>query len=269
MSTAFYQEPSASIPVYASCDILVVGGGAAGHAAALAAARAGAKNIILMERYGYMGGDATGGYVIMVPNLSWYDKAFVRGIQEEWFTRLEHIPGAVTGPSLKEIGGHDPAKLYRWSSFLDCTSRSDYEGAKEKCLVRAVHYEPNELKIAMDQMIYEERDAIQVCYHSWVTKPIVENDVVKGIIFESKEGRKAILAKVVIDATGDGDIYSKSGAPYASLADGTCRSSTTALGCGLGRLSRVAKGSSRGGRCFCNRPFQDCRFPRCSLPVQP
>ena len=74
MSTAFYQEPSASIPVYASCDILVVGGGAAGHAAALAAARAGAKNIILMERYGYMGGDATGGYVIMVPNLSWYDK---------------------------------------------------------------------------------------------------------------------------------------------------------------------------------------------------
>ena len=229
MSTAFYQEPSASIPVYASCDILVVGGGAAGHAAALAAARAGAKNIILMERYGYMGGDATGGYVIMVPNLSWYDKAFVRGIQEEWFTRLEHIPGAVTGPSLKEIGGHDPAKLYRWSSFLDCTSRSDYEGAKEKCLVRAVHYEPNELKIAMDQMIYEERDAIQVCYHSWVTKPIVENDVVKGIIFESKEGRKAILAKVVIDATGDGDIYSKSGAPYASLADGTCRSSTTAL----------------------------------------
>ena len=61
MSTAFYQEPSASIPVYASCDILVVGGGAAGHAAALAAARAGAKNIILMERYGYMGGDATGG----------------------------------------------------------------------------------------------------------------------------------------------------------------------------------------------------------------
>lgn len=113
--------------------------------------------------------------------------------------------------------------------ILDCTSRSDYEGAKEKCLVRAVHYEPNELKIAMDQMIYEERDAIQVCYHSWVTKPIVENDVVKGIIFESKEGRKAILAKVVIDATGDGDIYSKSGAPYASLADGTCRSSTTAL----------------------------------------
>lgn len=225
----YYNEPAAEIPVYAECDILVVGGGAAGHAAALAAARAGAKNIIIMERYGYMGGDATGGYVIMVPNLSWYNKPFVRGIQEEWFTRLEHIPGAVTGPSLDEIGETDPAKLYRWSSFLDCTSRTDYEGAKPKCLSRAVHYEPNELKIVMDEMLYEERDRIQICYHSWVTKPIVENDTVRGVIFESKEGRKGILAKVVIDATGDGDIYGKSGAPYASLADGTCRSSTTAL----------------------------------------
>lgn len=228
-STKYYDEPAASIPVYAECDILVVGGGAAGHAAALAAARAGAKNIILMERYGYMGGDATGGYVIMVPNLSWYDKAFVRGIQEEWFDRIEAIPGAVKGPSLSEIGSTDPAKLYPWGGFLDCTSRTGYEGAKPQCLVRAVHFEPNELKIAMDEMLYEERDAIKICYHSWVTKPIVEDNTVKGVIFESKEGRKAIFAKVVIDATGDGDLYSKSGAPYASLADGTCRSSTTAL----------------------------------------
>ena len=229
MKALYYSEPAANIPVYDECDILVVGGGAAGHAAALAAARAGAKNIILMERYGYMGGDATGAYVIMVPNLSWYDKPFVRGIQEEWFTRLEKIPGAVTGPKLCEIGDQDPAKLYSWGSFLDCTSRSDYEGAKEKCLVRAVHYEPNELKIVMDQMLYEERDKIRICYHSWVTKPIVENNRVKGVIFESKEGRKAIMAKIVIDATGDGDLFCRSGAPYSSLADGTCRSSTTAL----------------------------------------
>ena len=83
-----YMEPASELVVEAECDILVVGGGAAGHSAAIAAARAGAKNIILLERYGYMGGDVTGGYVIMVPNLSWYDKSFVRGLQEEWFTRL-------------------------------------------------------------------------------------------------------------------------------------------------------------------------------------
>ena len=97
-------EKARELDVEASCDILVVGGGAAGHSAAVAAARAGAKNIILLERYGYMGGDVTGGYVIMVPNLSWYDKPFVRGLQEEWFERLKNIPGAVTAPSLDEIG---------------------------------------------------------------------------------------------------------------------------------------------------------------------
>ena len=77
-----YLEPAHSINVYAECDILVVGGGSAGHSAALAAARAGAKNIIIMERYGYMGGDVTGGCVIMVPALTWYEKSFVRGIQK-------------------------------------------------------------------------------------------------------------------------------------------------------------------------------------------
>ena len=77
----FFQEESSSIPVYAECDVLVVGGGAAGHSAAVAAARAGCKNIILMERYGYFGGDVTGGYVIMLPNLSWYDKSFIRGLK--------------------------------------------------------------------------------------------------------------------------------------------------------------------------------------------
>lgn len=87
-----YVEPASELIVEAECDILVVGGGAAGHSAAIAAARAGAKNIILLERYGYMGGDVTGGYVIMVPNLSWYDKSFVRGLQEEWFTVCQKFP---------------------------------------------------------------------------------------------------------------------------------------------------------------------------------
>ena len=224
-----YMEPAREIPVYAECDILVVGGGAAGHSAALAAARAGAKNIILMERYGYMGGDVTGGYVIMVPNLSWYDKSFVRGIQEEWFTRLDKIPQAVKGPDLSKIGATDPALLHAWGAIHDCVSRGGFGGAKPSCLVRAVYYEPNELKIEMDKMLWEERDAIQVCYHSWVTDAIVEDGAIKGVVFESKEGRKAIKAKIVIDATGDGDIYRFAGAPYASLADGNCRSSTTAL----------------------------------------
>lgn len=224
MEKRTYIEASNTLPVYDECDILIVGGGAAGHSAAVAAARAGAKNIILMERYGYMGGDATGGYVIMVPDLSWYNKSFVRGLQEEWFTRLEKIPGAVMGPSNDVIGSEDPVLIDAWRAIHDCVSRN----APHR-LVRSVYFEPNQLKIEMDKMLLEHKDAIRVLYHCWITKPIMEGNQVKGVIFESKEGRKAIFAKIVIDATGDGDIFSQTGAPYASLADSDTRSSTTAL----------------------------------------
>ena len=104
MSAKTYIEPQTTIPVYDECDVLVVGGGSAGHSAAVAAARAGCKNIILMERYGYCGGDVTGGYVLLIPNLSFHEKTYVRGIQEEWFTRLKKIPGAVAGPD-PELAG--------------------------------------------------------------------------------------------------------------------------------------------------------------------
>ena len=146
-------EKQREIPVYAECDVLVVGGGAAGHSAAIAASRAGCKNVILMERYGYMGGDVTGGYVIMVPDLSWYNKSFVRGLQEEWFTRLEKIPGAVRAPRLDQIGNTDPVLIHSWKSIHDCVCPQGYEGAKPACLVRSVYFEPNQLKIEMDKML--------------------------------------------------------------------------------------------------------------------
>lgn len=222
-------EEQRSVPVYDTCDILVVGGGAAGHSAAIAAARAGAKNIILMERFGYMGGDATGGYVIMVPNLSWYDKSFVRGLQEEWFTRLKDIPGAILGPDLDQIGCTDKIYVNRWKGIHDCASREGFGGNKEPCLVRSVYFEPNQLKIEMDKMLLEEKDKIKVLCYSMGVKPIMEGNDIKGVFFESKEGRQAILAKVVIDATGDGDIFSQTGAPFAKLTDAGCRSSATAL----------------------------------------
>lgn len=227
MSNKVYEAEN-YVPIYDTCDILVVGGGAAGHSAAIAAARAGAKNIILMERYGYMGGDVTGGYVIMVPNLSWYNKSFVRGLQEEWFTRLDKIPGAVLGPGLDKIGWTDKIYVNQWKAIHDCTSR-DSEGSKETCLVRSVYYEPNQLKIEMDKMLLEHKDSIKVLLHSWGVKPIMEGNEIKGVFFESKEGRQAVMAKVVIDATGDGDLFSQAGAPCEKFGDIGCRSNATAL----------------------------------------
>ena len=223
MENCTYLEEQRNIPIYDKCEVLVVGGGAAGHSAAVAAARAGCKDVILMERYGYMGGDVTGGYVIMVPCLSWYNKSFVRGIQEEWFTRLSKIPGAVLGPDLSKVGSTDPALCGAWSRIFDCV-RGD-----PKRLVRAVFYDPNQLKIEMDKMLLEHSDSIRVQCHSWGCMPIMEGNKVCGVVFESKEGRKAVLAKAVIDATGDGDIFRRTGAPFATLADGRTRSSNTAL----------------------------------------
>ncbi len=220
MRAKTYFEPQTTIPIYDECDVLVVGGGAAGHSAAIAAARAGCKNVILMERYGYCGGDVTGGYVLLIPNLSFHDKIFVRGLQEEWFTRLSKIPGAVAGPPPELTGSTDPLlmKYYRGVG-----------GATRDRICHGFMVEPNQMKIEMDVMLNEHSDSIRVLYHSWGTKPIMEGNICKGVIFESKQGRQAVLAKVVIDATGDADLCRLSGAPTSSAIDDECRCSSTAL----------------------------------------
>ena len=114
-----YLETANQLPVYGSCDILIVGGGAAGHSAALAAARANRDaKIILMERYGYFGGDVTGGYVLVVPSLSWKKYSVIRGIQEEWFSRLDKsCPEAYLSPRLEDIGKNDPILIGKWGKI--------------------------------------------------------------------------------------------------------------------------------------------------------
>lgn len=230
-------EPQTTIPVYDECDVLVVGGGAAGHSAAIAAARAGCKNVILMERYGYCGGDVTGGYVLLIPALSFHEKTYVRGIQEEWYTRLKKIPNAVIGPDMSLAGSHDPLLIKAYESI---------GGATRVQPARVAHgftVDPTQLKIEMDVMLNELSDSIRVMYHSWGVKPIMEGNVCKGVFFESKEGRKAVLAKVVIDATGDADICRLSGAPTSSSIDDECRCGSTALVYRIAGFSRSAYGA--------------------------
>ena len=210
MSEIYLESPN-QLPVYGSCDILIVGGGAAGHSAALAAARANPQaKIILMERYGYFGGDVTGGYVLVVPSLNWKKYSVIRGILEEWFTRLDKsCPEAYLSPRLEDIGKNDPVLIGKWEKIPFCTNGF----GPDKVLARAPSYDPQQLKIEMDLMIQEEPN-IEVLLHCWGTKPIMEGKEIKGVIFESKAGRQAVYAKVVIDATGDGDIYFQAGAPF-------------------------------------------------------
>ena len=208
-----YRETANDLPVYGTCDILVVGGGAAGHSAAIAAARANPDaKIILMERYGYFGGDVTGGYVLMIPAMNWRKYSVIRGLQEEWFTRLdEKAPDSYICPKWKDVGSDAMVLVDRWDLIHGCTT--DVQVPGKKILARAPYYEPQQLKIEFDLMI-QECPNITMLLHCWGVKPIVENDTMKGVIFESKEGRKVVMAKIVIDCTGDGDIYSQAGAPF-------------------------------------------------------
>lgn len=227
-------EPQTTIPVYDECEVLVVGGGSAGHSAAIAAARAGCKNVILMERYGYCGGDVTGGYVLLIPHLSFHSKTYVRGIQEEWFTRLSKIPGAVIGPGPELAGSTDPLLIKAFRPLGGVTRVEPVQ------VCHSFTVEPTQLKIELDAMLAEHSDAIRVMYHCWGTKPIMEGNVCKGVFFESKEGRKAVLAKVVIDATGDADICRLAGAPTSSAIDDECRCGSTALVYRIGGYSHKA-----------------------------
>jgi len=109
-----YSEPAREIDIYDEADVVVVGGGPGGHSAAVAAARNGAKTI-LIERYGHLGGMASGGLVIMVPHMSnGGTEPDIAGLCLEWKTRLEKIKGGVVGPTMDELGSSDPAVFDRW-----------------------------------------------------------------------------------------------------------------------------------------------------------
>ena len=195
------REPARDVPVYAKCDVLVVGGGPAGTAAASCAARLGADTILL-ERYGYLGGMSTGGFVLYIDKMTdWDGKRVIAGFAEELLDRLPR-EGIIAPP--KELwGSKDPVHVDYWRERHNAHSN-------------VVHYspsiDPEWLKLVSFDVIQERK--VRLVLHSWGTTAIKEGNEVKGIVFESKEGRKAILAKMVIDCTGDGDIFATAGAPF-------------------------------------------------------
>jgi 2-polyprenyl-6-methoxyphenol hydroxylase-like FAD-dependent oxidoreductase len=197
----FVEEASRRIPVYHRCDVLVVGGGPSGTAAAIAAARSGAK-VALLERYNHLGGLSTGGLVIWIDRMSdWEGKLVIRGFAEEIFNRLP--ADAIAGPDQVDWGSQDADKAAHWSQRT-----AAYHGI----VTWSPTIDPERLKLLSQEMVLESN--VKLIYHSWVAEPLLEDGVVTGVAFESKEGRMAVQAKVVIDATGDGDLFARAGAAY-------------------------------------------------------
>ena len=200
-----WSEPAREIPVYHRCQVLVVGGGPAGTAAAAAAAQAGA-DVTLLERYNHLGGLSTGGLVIWIDRMTdWTGQPVIRGFAEEVFARLPQ--DAYAGPAREDWGSTDAGKAAHWSQRT-----AAYHGI----VTWSPTLDPERLKLLSQEMVIER--GVKLVYHSWACIPIVEDvggtPTVKGVVFESKEGRMAILADVVVDATGDGDLFARAGAAY-------------------------------------------------------
>ena len=194
-------EQGRRIPVYHRCDVLVVGGGPSGTAAAAAAAREGA-DVTLLERYNHLGGLSTGGLVIWIDRMTdWQGQLVIQGFASELFERLP--ADAVAGPPRTDWGSQEAQKASHWSQRT-----ASYHGV----VTWSPTIDPERLKLLSQDIVLERK--VKLVYHSWVAMPIVEEGAVKGVVFESKEGRMAIMAKVVVDATGDGDLFGRAGAQF-------------------------------------------------------
>jgi hypothetical protein len=199
-------EPSRTLPVFHRCDVLVVGGGPSGTAAAIAAARMGAE-VTLLERYNHLGGLSTGGLVLWIDRMTdWEGNLVIRGFAEELFDRLPKE--AVFGPPRKLWGSKDPALQEYWFNRA-----SAFHGV----VTWAPTIDPEHLKNLSQDLILAEK--VKLLYHACASVPIVENGAVRGIVFDSKEGRMALMARVVVDATGDGDLFSRAGGEFDNDID--------------------------------------------------
>ncbi len=169
---------------YMEADVVVAGGGPGGATAAIAAARTGAR-VLLVEQLGFPGGMFTGGNMCVANCWPW------AGLGKEIFGRLKERGAAISHPD-------DPPNypLFHFGSYS----------------WRNVPYDPEMAKLVLFELL--EEAGVRLLLHTYVTGAVVEGKEVRGIVVENKSGRQVIRGKIICDGTADGDVAASAGAPF-------------------------------------------------------
>ena len=204
---SFITEPERRTPVIAETDVLVVGGGSAGIAAAVAAARGGARTM-LVERYGTLGGLASNGLIVLLLTLDdGRGRQVIAGLCQEMVERLS-ARNACYFPPQDEWGAPAAQLVERYRRY------GLVWGGGPHAVRYSVAYDPEEFKVEADRMVLDA--GVDLRFHRWAVGLVRDGRRVTHVIFESKAGREAIACGAVVDATGDADLVALAAEPFAS-----------------------------------------------------
>ena len=180
-------EAAREIPVRGDYDVIVCGGGLGGTAAAIAAARAGAKTL-LIERNGFLGGVATAGMCCSIFNC--------------YYTSDRRL--GTTGIAVE---------------VADALAEATGYGRKWHRHKGHIIYDIERGKLVLEALVDEA--GADMLLQTWTADALVEDGAAQGVVVETKRGREAIGAKIVVDATGDADIAARAGAPVHIRPNGS------------------------------------------------
>ena len=185
MRASVIEEPARQIPLYGEYEVAVLGGGPAGIAAAVAAARAG-RRTLLMERYGFLGGMGTAAGVTnfcgLHANVFGEMHRVVQGVASELLARIDRL-GGLNAPHL--VLGKILAQAYDTAAY----------------------------KIAADDLLTSHK--VDILFHSLGAGVVMQDDKrINVLMVETKAGRQAVRADIFIDCSGDGDLAAWAGAPF-------------------------------------------------------
>jgi hypothetical protein len=181
----FIEEPARRVPLYGEYEVVVLGGGPAGIAAAVAAAHAG-RRTLLIERYGFLGGMGTAAGVTnfcgLHANVHGKMHRVVRGVASELLDRIDQL-GGLNAPHL--ILGKILAQAYDTAAY----------------------------KIAADDLLAAQK--VELLFHALGAGIVMHDEKrIDALLVETKAGRQAVRALTFIDCSGDGDLAAWAGARY-------------------------------------------------------